>query len=165
MATTGQNFILNNNAATLNNAAFTAIPFVDGFEPQSAQSMTGRNRGGAAYLGLPWIVSAKNIIMLDAVISACDSDGLAKHGVFHVTTSGTTPVTISLLNLVTNATTQYGDAVFATWNKLIAFNLSGLDGVAAADMTIERPAAPIRPASSSAARPRPSRWRHRPRAS
>jgi hypothetical protein len=44
--------------------------------------------------------------------------GFAKNGAFHVTTSGTTPVTCDLTNLATNSTSQAGDATFATFNKI-----------------------------------------------
>jgi hypothetical protein len=142
MATTGECFVLQNYEASLDGSAITAVPYVIGYERKSALSLSGRIAGGPAgasgwnSLQNPWTVSPKGIVMLDDVISAMDNDGCAKHGVFHVTTSGTTAVNIDLTNLVTNATSQSGDATFATICKLVAFNLSGLDGVAAANMSL-----------------------------
>ena len=135
MATTGVNFVLINNAGGLNSATFTAIPFVDTYEHQSAILLSARNPGGLSYLQPSWVIN-KNIILLDDLMTRFDKDGAAKHGCFHVTTSGTTGVNIDLTNLATNATSSAGDATFATWYQIIFFNLSGLDGVAAADMTV-----------------------------
>lgn len=136
MATTSVNFVLQDYEATLYGAAFTPLPFLSIFERQSAMLLTGRNPGGSAYRQPPWVTPAKSIIALDDIATVMDADGLAKHGAFHVTTSGTTAVNIDLTNLVTNATSQAGDATFATINKIVAFNVSGLDGVSAANMTL-----------------------------
>lgn len=142
MATTGQCFVLQNYQTALDGSAIVAAPYVIGYERKSALSLTGRIPGGAAGSSgwatqqAPWVANSQGIIMLDDVIASMDNDGLAKHGVFHVTTSGTTGVNIDLTNLATNATSYYGDVTFATINKLVGFNLSGLDGVAAANMTL-----------------------------
>jgi hypothetical protein len=135
MATTSVGFIFQNKASSLDAAAFTAIPYVAAVEDQSANSLSGRERGGGAYNGSSAIVS-NNIARIDAMMSNLALAGYAKNGCFHVTTSGTTGVTIDLTNLATNSTTTAGDVTFAKWNLLIFYNLSGVDGVTAASMTI-----------------------------
>ena len=105
---------------------------------------TGRGPGGASYHGDSSSASpaaANACILLDDLNTSAADDAYAKHGCFHVTTSGTTVVLIDLTNLATHATTYAGDVTFAKVNKLVAYNLSGVDGVAAADMTLGATAA------------------------
>lgn len=136
MATTGVNFLFQNEQAGLAGGATVAsIPFVEAFDRQNSLQQSYRNAGGASYNGQPWSAT-NNVVLLDDLLTGCHNDGFAKHGVIHITTTGTTPVNIDLTNLATNATSQAGDTGFSTINKLVAFNLSGLDGVAAANMTI-----------------------------
>src|SRR5271156_3875931 len=135
MATTNSSFIFQNKAASLDGAGFTAIPYVETVDRQSANIITGRVPGGGAYNGNSNVV-ANNIARLDAMLTDLSLAGYAKNGCFHVTLSGTTGVTIDLTNLATAATTTAGDLTFAKWNLLIAYNLSGVDGVTAAAMTL-----------------------------
>lgn len=135
MATTNSSFIFQNKAASLNSAAFTAIPYVEAVDRQSANIITGRVPGGGAYNGASNVVS-NSIAKLDAMMTDLALAGYAKNGCFQVTTSGTTGITIDLTNLATAATTTAGDLVFAKWNLLIFYNLSGVDGVTAAAMTV-----------------------------
>lgn len=135
MATTAVGFILNNNQAALDGATVTAIPYANQMEGKAASLLAGRGPGGTSYTKNS--ASATNkIIRLDAMVTDAAVLGYAKNGVFHVTTTGTTAVNIDLTNLATNATSTSGDTTFATYNMLIFYNLSGLDGVAAADMTV-----------------------------
>jgi hypothetical protein len=53
--------------------------------------------------------------------------GFAKNGAASVALTGTTPVTLSLLDLTSNTTSSAGDTVFATWNVLNMFNTGGAD--------------------------------------
>jgi hypothetical protein len=123
MATTGVDFVLQNKATTtLSGAAVLTAPFVEALDPQSARVLTGRVPGGAATAALGSNNSNYLLTLAD--------QGFAKNGSFHVTTSGTTPVTLDLTNLATNATTHAGDTVFATVNMIKWMN------VGAADMTI-----------------------------
>lgn len=137
MATTAVNFVLQDEQAGLGGGSkVLADPFVEIFERQSALQQTSRHPGGGSYRQPPWTVT-NSVIALDDVVTEFSADGLAKHGAIHFTTTGTTAVTVDLLDLTANTPTSYvGDTTFATWNKIIAFNCSGLDGVAAADMTL-----------------------------
>lgn len=130
------NFVFQNEQAGLGGGSTVeAVPFVEAFDHQNAMQQASRQPGGASYGGPPWSVT-NGAALLDDLATRFDNDGLSKHGVFHVTTTGTTPVNIDLTNLTTNATSYAGDTTFATWNKIVAWNLSGLDGVAAASMTM-----------------------------
>lgn len=128
MATTGVDFMLQNKVSPqLVGAAVKAAPYVMALEPNAAKNLTGTVPGGAGtgVLGSTGLANNGNFL-----VGGFSDQGFAKNGAFHVTTSGTTPVTCDLTNLVTNATTSAGDATFAKWNKIKVRNCG------AADMTI-----------------------------
>jgi hypothetical protein len=145
---TGVSFIYNNlqtvelGSISGNTNAVSAIPFVTQLEPQSAMFMAARQPGGVAFRGDTNVAytSASNanaaIVQLDNLETAAARLGYTKNGAFIVVTSSTTAVTVPLTNTATNTNSQAGDTVFAKWNKLILWNLSGLDGVASASMTV-----------------------------
>lgn len=134
---TGLDFVFLNDQATVlpGGTLVTPIPFVAALDHQNAIQQSGRGPGGGAANGASNIVS-NNVALLDDMVTRCDKLPYAKNGVFHVTTTSTTPVNIDLTNLTTNATSSAGDTVFATVNQLLFYNLSGVDGVAAASMSI-----------------------------
>jgi hypothetical protein len=112
MATTGVDFVLIKKPTTpqLSGSAVLATPFVQALDHQSALTIAGRVPGGAANAQL----GSNN----GNYLSVLSDKAFAKNGAFHVTCSGTTPVSIDLTNLVTGATSQAGDATFASWNHI-----------------------------------------------
>jgi hypothetical protein len=145
VATTGVEFLFNNNQAgfqatgsppSQTTLTVTAIPFVQPLDAQSAKSMSSKQPGGATYNATPQ-TAALNMILL----SEQSQYGFAKNGVVHITLATNVTKVISFLNTTTNATTYAGDTVFANVLYLRIWNLSGLDGVAAANMTIGATAA------------------------
>lgn len=67
---------------------------------------------------------------VDQVTVDFATDSYAKHGAAAVTLTGTTPVTLDLTDLTSNATSYAGDTTFATWNRLV------LNNTGAADVTV-----------------------------
>lgn len=134
MSTTNSNFVLINKSATasLDGTAVTTPPYAEALDHQSALVLTGRVPGGSAANGVLGAsgISNNGNFLCDEILTDLSKQGFAKNGVFHVTTTGTTPVTLDLSNLATNATTQAGDAVFATVHQISFYN------VGPADMTI-----------------------------
>lgn len=134
---TGVEFVFQNLQTALAGAAAVAsIPFVQAMDRQSALLATGRVPGGGSY-NQPLTSVTGNIALLGNIANL----GYAKNGCFHKTTASNTPVVIDLTNLATNATSTAGDLTFASVQLIIAFNLSGVDGVAGADMTLGATAA------------------------
>lgn len=143
--TNGVNFLWNNLGAVVesgsNTNTVTALPVAMAFEHQTALTLSGRQPGGASYLGLTNNVSPANasgavVILMDDLVTRADKLGYTKSGFFFVTTNSTTAVTVPLTNTATNTNGQAGDTVFATWNMIIMRNLSGTDGVNSASMTV-----------------------------
>lgn len=117
MATTGVDFVLITKAGSYAAGAATkAAPFVMAVENNAARNFTGRVPGGAAtgVLGATGLPNNGTGIF----VGGFSDQGFALNGAFHVTTSGTTPVTCDLTNLATNSTSNAGDAVFAKANKI-----------------------------------------------
>lgn len=141
--TNGVEFVLNNLQATLqsntNANVVTALPILMALGKKEALELTNRVKGGTSYLGGTNSASPNttNAAILLSMLQAGASDlGYAKNGAFYVTTSGTTAVTIPLTNTATNTNGKTGDTVFATWNRIVCYNLSGLDNTNSAAMTI-----------------------------
>jgi hypothetical protein len=125
MATTNVDFVLQSKVATQAiGGAVKAAPFVMALEINAARNVAGAVPGGAAtgVLGSSGLVNNGNFLM-----SGFSTQGFAKNGCFHVTTSGTTPVSVDLTNLATNSTSQAGDATFATVNKIKVKNCGSAD--------------------------------------
>lgn len=128
MATTGVEFVLQSKSATnISGATVKAAPYVLAMERNAALQLAGRVPGGA---GSGILTATAHTNNGNFLLDGFASEGFAKNGCFHVTTSGTTAVNVDLTNLATGATTTAGDTVFATGNKIKFYNTG------AADMTI-----------------------------
>src|SRR5690348_8379162 len=103
MATTGVDFVLiTKTGSYASGAGVKAAPFVMAVEANAARNLTGLVPGGAATnvlgsTGLPNNGTGVHI-------GGFSDQGFALNGAFHTTTSGTTPVSVDLTNLATNAT-------------------------------------------------------------
>lgn len=120
MATTGVDFVLQSKAGTaVSGGTVRAGPFVVAVEPNAARQLAGRVPGGAGTgaLGAAGRANNGNFLM-----DGFASEAFALNGAFHVTTSGTTAVSIDLTTLGTNATSSAGDLTFTRWNKLTFYN-------------------------------------------
>jgi hypothetical protein len=126
---------MNEQSGLAGGSTVEANPYVQALERQSALQQSYRQPGGGSYNQPPWTVTNNNIF-LSQLDWGCFADGNAKHGCFHVTLSGTTAVTFTLLNLTTNATSSAGDTVFATVYALKFFNLGSLDGTTGGTITV-----------------------------
>lgn len=144
--TTGVDFVFNNLQAALQSGNNTnglstngILAYVFAVESQAALQQSGRNPGGVAYRGETNVAAPNTTnaqVMLDSFEIMASRLPYTKNGSFVVNTTGTTPVTVPLTNTATNTTSQAGDTVFAKYNKIIFYNLSGLDGVNSAAMTV-----------------------------
>lgn len=122
MATTLSNFVVV-ETASLKGTGTKAAPYVVACEPNVADALTGFGPGG----------TATSHFLVDRQRKAnLATAGYAKNGASVTSLTGTTPVTLSLIDLTSNSTDSAGDTVFATWNTLIIYNLG------AADITIKQ---------------------------
>lgn len=136
MGTTAVEFVFMNEQSGLNGGAtVTANPYVQALDRQNALQQTYRRPGGASYNQTPQVVT-NNQALVSQLDFGCATDGYAKHGAIHFTTSGTAGVTIDLTNLTTGATSYAGDTTFSTVNKIKFFNLGSLDGTTGGTMTV-----------------------------
>jgi hypothetical protein len=120
MATTGVDFVLQSKVATqLSGAAVRTAPYVIAVEPNAAKFITGHVPGGA---GTGLLGAAGRVNNGNFLLDGFSGESFAKNGCAHITTSGTTGVTVDLTNLATNTTTTAGDTVFATVNKIRIYN-------------------------------------------
>lgn len=142
---TGVDFVFNNlQAAAQSNLGANinsvgVLPQVLALDPQTALSLTGRQPGGPSYQKSTNVAtpSTTTAAMLLAGFEMRPSKlPYTKNGAFVVSLSGTNAVTVPLTNTATNTNSQAGDTVFATWNQIVLYNLSGLDGNNSASMTI-----------------------------
>jgi hypothetical protein len=155
--TTGVDFVLANLQATLQSTgnysgnSAPAIPDIIALDPQNALQQTGRVPGGAAYQkgsnaayippnALGTVVANTNAgqVLLAGWETRPSKLTCTKNGAFVVQTNGTTPVVVPLTNTATNTNGQVGDTVFASWNQIVFYNLTGLgiDNTNAAGMTV-----------------------------
>jgi len=141
--TNGANFVYNNLQAYDQFNTVNVLPNVIQLERQSALQQSGRLPGGGSYRGNSANVSPNTTtaaILLDAMVTSAADLGYQKSGAFVVTLNGTTAVTVPLTNTSTNTNSVAGDNVFAKWSLIIGYNLTGLDGVNAADITLAKAA-------------------------
>ena len=141
--TTGVDFVFNNLQAALqsgsNTNADSALPLVMALDPQSALAITGRQPGGPSYLKSTNVAtpsSTTGAMLLDGFETRASKLPYAKNGAFIVSLNGTNSVTVQLTNTAINTNGQAGDTVFATWNQIVLYNLSGVDGNNAASLTV-----------------------------
>jgi hypothetical protein len=120
MATTGVDFVLVSKVSTaVQGAAVKATPFVVAVEKNAAQQYAGRVPGGA---GTGVLGATGNVNNGNFLVDGFSTEGFALNGAIHVTTSGTTPVSVDLTNLTTGATSTAGDATFAKFMKIRFYN-------------------------------------------
>jgi len=139
MPTTGVDFVFNNLQAVNDQGTVVPLPVVLALEPQSAFQQSQRQPGGIAYQGDSNVAApapANAQILLDGIENRASKLPYAKNGAFLVKTNGTTTVSVPFTNTATNTNSTAGDTVFAKWNRIYYFNLSGLDGVNSAAMTV-----------------------------
>lgn len=136
MGTTNVEFVFMNEQAGLDGGAtVTANPYVQAMDRQNALQQTYRQPGGGSYQQTPQTITG-NQALVSQLDFGCANDGYAKHGVFHVTLSGTTPATMKVTDLTSGATSYAGDTTFATVNKIKFFNLGSLDGTTGGTVTV-----------------------------
>lgn len=161
--TTGVDFILNYLSAALqsggtttnsslgNTNAVNAIPTLQAVDAQSALILSGRVVGGQSYTkpsnsvyippGPTGVIAANTnagTVVLSGVEIRPSKLGTTKNGAFVIVMNGTNAVVVPLTNTATNTNGQVGDTVFATWNQITFYNLTGLglDNTNAASATV-----------------------------
>lgn len=156
--TTGVDFLVNvlqaaiqTNGTSLNTNAVNALPQILGLSKTRALIQSGRVPGGQAYQkgsnaayippnALGTVVANTNAgtVFPGGVETRPSQLPCTKNGAFIVVTSSTTKVTVPLTNTATNTNGQAGDTVFATWNQIVLYNLTGLgiDNTNSASMTV-----------------------------
>jgi hypothetical protein len=144
--TSGVDFLFNNLQAALQSGSNTnglvtngVLPVLLAMESQVATQLSGRNPGGIAYHGETNVVapnSTSAMVLLDNLETGAAKLPYVKNGAFSVSLSGTNAVTVPLTNTQTNSSAQVGDTIFAKYNKIILWNLSGVDGNNSASMTV-----------------------------
>lgn len=107
MGTTNSAFLKKTNA-TLNGATVGAAGEVVAMNPTSANQLAASGYG----------------TRVDRAVSDLATDGYAKNGCIDVSLSGTTPKTVDLTDLTSQAASNAGDTGFDLWNKLVFANLS-----------------------------------------
>lgn len=118
MATTGVNICKLVAAALVNGTV------------QAAGTLTTLHPTNAKQLELSGNVTRLDRAHFDLgqlILQSGDNGGFAKNGGLTVNLTGTTPVTLSLLDLTSNSTSSAGDTVFATWNVLVFKNTGAAD--------------------------------------
>lgn len=110
MATTGQSFVKLTN------------PQLVGSTVQAAGQVVALNPSNANQ-----VVNGGSGISIDKAFFDFSTDAFAKHGFNSTNLTGTTPVTLSLIDLTSGSTSFAGDTVFATWNKLMLYNTGAAD--------------------------------------
>jgi hypothetical protein len=113
MSTTKANFV-SQTSAVLEGTTVGAAGAVVALSPEAAAT-DSRGSGGT---------------ILDKFLMDLSTAGFAKNGACTFALSGTTPVTLTLVDLTSATASNAGDTSFATWNQLNFYNTG------AADLTI-----------------------------
>jgi hypothetical protein len=106
LSTTNSAFVATTGAALVGSAVVAAGAIVALTEDAANVEI---NAGGSARLDT----------MANANLATA---GYAKNGACSVALTGTTPVTLSLIDLTSNSDFSAGDAVFASWKLLVFYN-------------------------------------------
>lgn len=109
--------------ATTNSAfvKLTAAQLV-GSTVQAAGAVVALNESNATQ-----VVNGGSGTRLDAFVANLATAGYAKNGAASVSLTGTTPVTLDLTTLSTNATASAGDLTYATFYQLVYRNTGAAD--------------------------------------
>lgn len=141
--TSGVSFVVENVVGQLQSTnttnAATSLPAMLALEPQVAIQQGGRNPGGQAYRkganiayippnSLGTVVANTNAgcVLLDGFEMMAARLGTTKSGAALISVNANTAVNLNLTNTAVNTNSQAGDTVFANWNQLIFYNLTGM---------------------------------------